>query len=230
LRALKAKAADRNPDEFSFKMMSTKAENGRKVGDRGNKALSMGAVKLLKTQDAGYVRTMLQATRKEREKLEDEVVLGKNSVRTLKEADGATTGSHMVFVDSVEEGKQFQPEEWFGTTAEGLSRVWNRPRDSAAAQEEAHDEAEERQGTSASKLSRKQHEIETAKLKEELTLKRKRERAQESRTSRLEALKARERDLRSVENELETQRAKMAGTIGGVNRRGVQFKIRERKR
>ncbi|KAF2808197.1 putative U3 small nucleolar RNA-associated protein Utp11 [Mytilinidion resinicola] len=228
LRALKSKAADRNPDEFSFKMMSSKADNGRKLGDRGNKALSVDVVKLLKTQDIGYVRTMLQATRKEREKLEQEVVLGKNGVKTFNQVRAGKTGSHMVFVESAEEQKEFKPEEWSGTSMEGLNKAWNRPRDFTMEQEQS--DGEELGITSTAKLPKKQQEIEAAKRKEERSSKKKRERAQDSRMSRLEALKARERDLKSVEDELETQRAKMAGTIGGVNKNGVKFKVRERKR
>ena len=48
--------------------------------------------------------------------------------------------------------------------------------------------------------------------------------------SRLRALKKRESELVAAEEELELQRAKMNNTVGGVNKNGVKFKVRERKR
>ena len=46
----------------------------------------------------------------------------------------------------------------------------------------------------------------------------------------LEAIKRRERELVTAEQELDLQRAKMSNSIGGLNKKGVKFKIRERKR
>jgi U3 small nucleolar RNA-associated protein 11 len=50
--------------------------------------------------------------------------------------------------------------------------------------------------------------------------------------ARLEAAKARLKVLTDVEDALDLQRAKMAKlvTVGGINKHGVRFKIRERKR
>ena len=71
LKALRHKAAERNPDEFHFAMMSSSThDGGRRVADRGNKALSTEVVKLLKTQDAAYLRTVAQTTRRARERRE----------------------------------------------------------------------------------------------------------------------------------------------------------------
>jgi hypothetical protein len=52
LKILKEKAALGNPDEFSFKMMSSRTKDEVKVGERGNQPLRHEVVKLLKTQDA----------------------------------------------------------------------------------------------------------------------------------------------------------------------------------
>jgi U3 small nucleolar RNA-associated protein 11 len=46
----------------------------------------------------------------------------------------------------------------------------------------------------------------------------------------LEALKDRERDLSVALSQLQHQRARMNNTVGGVNKEGVKFKVRERKR
>lgn len=54
-----------------------KTWNGRVEGDRGNKDLDMDTVRLLKTQDLGYVRTMKQVAAKELARLEEQFVLMK---------------------------------------------------------------------------------------------------------------------------------------------------------
>ncbi|KAM0264501.1 hypothetical protein ACHAQJ_000692 [Trichoderma viride] len=88
LKSLREKAADRNEDEFYFGMMSRKGPgakikvgrtwNGRVEGDRGNnKGLDNDTVRLLKTQDLGYVRTMKQVAVKELARLEEQAILTK---------------------------------------------------------------------------------------------------------------------------------------------------------
>lgn len=76
-------------------------DKGQKVADRGNPVLSHDAVKLLKTQDAGYLKTMAQATRKKRERLEEEILV-QEGVKGLEGQDGRR---HVVFVESREEQK-----------------------------------------------------------------------------------------------------------------------------
>jgi U3 small nucleolar RNA-associated protein 11 len=58
LNRLRQKAADRNKDEFYFAMNKEKTAEGVHAKDRGNVAIPMDMVKLLKTQDEGYIRTM----------------------------------------------------------------------------------------------------------------------------------------------------------------------------
>jgi U3 small nucleolar RNA-associated protein 11 len=97
LKVLREKAANRNPDEFAFGMLSAKtAKGGLRLGDRGNRALGHEAVLLLKGQDAGYVRTVLEKTRRARQKVEEEV---------LERNGGA--GKVRVFVERVEEQSEF---------------------------------------------------------------------------------------------------------------------------
>lgn len=76
-------------------------DKGQKVADRGNPVLSHDAVRLLKTQDAGYLKTMAQATRKKRERLEEEILV-QEGVKGLEGQDGRR---HVVFVESREEQK-----------------------------------------------------------------------------------------------------------------------------
>src|ERR1700743_3168126 len=90
-------------------MMSSRTVDGVKIGDRGNKALSHEVVMLLKTQDAGYLRTALQKTRLERQKLESSILLDKaphkKCVSLLSGEE--IQGSRKVFVDSLEDQKAF---------------------------------------------------------------------------------------------------------------------------
>jgi U3 small nucleolar RNA-associated protein 11 len=191
--------------------MSSRSKGGVKVANRGNNSLSQDVAKLLKTQDAGYIRTMLQSVRKDRQRMEEQVLLGEEEVTTLKDESrkrkkGKEVPRHMVFVDAKEEQDEFAPEEWFGVKSEDLDKAWNRPRrrsdvkDAESLQEEPPEWTEERE----------QHK---AKLQREL-----------------EALKAKEQALQIASEELDTQRAKMNNQLGGVNKNGVRWKVRARKR
>jgi len=176
---LREKARDRNPDEFHFAMMSSKTKDGIRLGDRGNKALSHDVVLLLKTQDAGYLRTMLQQTRLERRKLENAVKLTAGLQGSVK---GSDQPSRKVFVDSAEEQLAYVTQ-----VVDGLGGSEDEDPALSAAE-------------------------------------------QEKRLDRLKALMTREKELMLAEHELELQRGKMSNSIGGVNKNGVKFKVRERKR
>ncbi|KAF1966653.1 U3 snoRNP-associated protein Utp11 [Bimuria novae-zelandiae CBS 107.79] len=224
LKILKEKASERNPDEFSFGMMSSSVDKaGRKVADRGNKSLGVDVVKLLKTQDAGYIRTMLQMVRKEREELEKRLVLGEEEARVLKDGEEGRRGKHTVYVGKKEEQEQFGDDEWFGKGGELPGRR-------GVEEQQAEEDDEEDMPKAEKKLSKKQQEALAMAQKQERAFMSKRERAQERAAAHLEAVKKRERDLMAAEEELEIQRAKMQHTVGGVNKNGVKFKIRERKR
>ncbi|KDE09038.1 hypothetical protein MVLG_00756 [Microbotryum lychnidis-dioicae p1A1 Lamole] len=57
LTKLREKASAKNKDEFYFGMIRSKTLKGVHVQSRGNEAMSNDLVKVLKTQDAGYIRT-----------------------------------------------------------------------------------------------------------------------------------------------------------------------------
>lgn len=217
-------------------MMSSRTHNGgQKLADRGNKALSQEAVRLLKTQDAGYLRTMAQKTRKERERLEKDYLLGDGKgVRVLGQKAEEVAGEHVIFVKSKEEQRDFDPEEWFETSGKGLDKTYNRPRttqneESMGSGAGDGEEAAKKEEAATSKPKR----IKVAELqarKDEKALRRLHQRGEDARRHRLEAAKARERDLIAAERELDFQRAKMSNSVGGVNRNGVKWKVKERKR
>lgn len=231
LKILSEKARDRNPDEFSFKMMSSSVDSkGRKVADRGNEALSMDVVKLLKTQDAAYIRTMLQQVRRERQKLEERLILEEQGeVRALKDGEEGRSGKHRVFVENEEEQGEFDANTWFGegkalpsAPMPEIPAEWEDP------SEEDGDEDEQRpQKKTLSVKKQKEQEEAAKKLKK---FEKTRSRAQTRTAFRLQMVKKKERELVAAEEELEKQRAKMNSSVGGVNKNGVKFKIRERKR
>lgn len=87
-------------------MIRAKAhDKGQKVADRGNPVLSHAAVKLLKTQDAGYLKTIAQTTRKKRERLEEEILVQEEGVKGLKGQKGRKR-KHLIFVESKEDQKK----------------------------------------------------------------------------------------------------------------------------
>lgn len=51
----------KNKDEFYFGMINSRTKKGVHMQSRGNETLDVDLVKVLKTQDAGYVRTVLSA-------------------------------------------------------------------------------------------------------------------------------------------------------------------------
>jgi U3 small nucleolar RNA-associated protein 11 len=156
-----------------------KNRTGTVNGDRGYQVLSQDAVRLFKTQDLGYVRTMRNKTAKEMEALRKQVVGIKGE------------GKRIVYVDDEQEQlRKVQGDE---------------------------DEEEENvlQEDFEAKRLRKLKERESEKLETRLGLAEQR-------------LKA----LAEAEEALDLQRAKMAKspTVGGINKQGVKFKVRERKR
>ncbi|KIJ65030.1 hypothetical protein HYDPIDRAFT_27762 [Hydnomerulius pinastri MD-312] len=73
LNRLRQKAADRNKDEFYFGMNKEKTVGGVHVKDRGNVSIPMDMVKLLKTQDEGYIRTMKAVGLKKIDKIKSQL-------------------------------------------------------------------------------------------------------------------------------------------------------------
>lgn len=191
---------------------------GTVAGDRGNKSLDMDTVRLLKTQDIGYLRTMRNVVAKEVADLEQRAVIaGAFAGIDAKEEDddddfdsdedeaprrqkAQSKPKKIIFADSVEEREEILPEEEPG--ADSDMDMDEDEDDSDDADDEKSKEAAKR-AQNAEKLRRK---LQSAKKK----------------------LKA----LTDAENELEMQRARMAktATVAGTSKTGKKIKIRERKR
>ncbi|KAG5938812.1 Small subunit (SSU) processome component [Claviceps monticola] len=231
LKSLRQKAADRNEDEFYFGMMSRKGpgsriQNGKRwdgtvEGDRGNKALSVETVRLLKTQDIGYIRTMRQVLVKEIARLEQQVVLTRGLDRLDDDdddVDGADDEDNdlsdddmplpsrpkaarkIVFLDDEEEHQ--------GTMLERLE-----------AEQEDHEEEENHAPGGDKDQEEDDEEFERAKNLRRLK-------------RQLANAKMKVQAFNDAEAALDVQRAKMAktATSGGQSRRGKKLFVRARKR
>jgi U3 small nucleolar RNA-associated protein 11 len=214
LKSLRQKAADRNEDEFYFGMMSRsgpgsvftkgkKGFTGTVDGDRGNKSLSVETVRLLKTQDVGYIRTMRNVTAREVKELEERVILAGAQVEPSQdtgdndddddwddEGDAISANSvntkKIVFLDT--------PEDRIKTANDG------------GAEEDDADDGDAETEQKAQHLEKLRRKLRDTKKK----------------------LKA----LEDAEYELGLQRARMAktATSGGAVKNGKIVKVRERKR
>ncbi|TPX37223.1 hypothetical protein SmJEL517_g00859 [Synchytrium microbalum] len=72
LAALRDKAYFRNPDEFYYKMMSTKTKGGVHIAER-NEKFSHEFLKLLKTQDQNYVNFQRMVNQRKMDKLQSDI-------------------------------------------------------------------------------------------------------------------------------------------------------------
>lgn len=114
LKTLKAKATQRNPDEYYHAMVSKKTDDkGFLVSERDTEVLSTDQVKLLKTQDSAYIKTLRSQELQKIQKLE----------KTLQ---FKASGGHTVFVDSIEEKQKFSAATHFGTDKNMLGNRENR--------------------------------------------------------------------------------------------------------
>ena len=206
-------------------MLSSKSKKGRKLLDRGNSSLSLDAVKLLKTQDLGYLQTMIQKSRRAVRRLEHEFVIVKGEgVDVVGECAHAGRGQHLIFVQDEEAQRQYDP--W--STAKGAS---NQQKAFALEVdgEDKEEEVMENIGEATKPKSRRKAHQEALAAKEQRVLRKKHRKGQDARKAKLAVLKTREKDLRDAENELQLQRARMSNSVGGVTKRGLKWKVRERK-
>merc|ERR1712180_94367 len=97
IKNLRKKAVEKNPDEFYFKMISSKTKDGVHIEQRNvNTKYTKEQIDLMKTQDINYLN--LQRSR-EFKKLE-------KNLQFIDESDKQSR-SHVFFVDTKEEEEQF---------------------------------------------------------------------------------------------------------------------------
>ncbi|KAK7713358.1 hypothetical protein SLS64_004608 [Diaporthe eres] len=226
LKSLKQKAAERNEDEFYFGMVSRgkfssgklaagKKWDGTVAGDRGNKALDMETVRLLKTQDIGYLRTMRNVVAKEVRGLEQKAVIA-----------GAFAG--VEGEDDDEEEDDFDSDE---DTAPRKAKPQSKPKKIvfAASEEELEEKMPELED-SDDDVDMDDDESGHGNEKDREA----RRRAQNAERLRTKLRNARKKlkALTDAENALELQRARMAktATVGSITKKGQKIKVRERKK
>ncbi|KAI1746457.1 small-subunit processome [Xylaria castorea] len=229
LKSLRKKVEDRNEDEFYFGMLSrkgpaTKLSSGSKkwdgtvAGDRGNKALDVDVVRLLKTQDMGYIRSVRNIAMKEVHTLEERVIALGGDIDSLlnneNEEDEDDMDMDFDFGDELSGKKKSAQKNKKIIFADGEDERESRiQQDMEEDTPEADDEGPE--GDNPEKLRAEQKQRLLEKLRRRLLNARKKQRV-----------------LAQTEQELEMQRARMAktATVGGVTKSGKKFKVRERKR
>jgi U3 small nucleolar RNA-associated protein 11 len=229
LANLNAKVRDRHPDEFAYGMVGkTKGKHGR-GGDENR--LGHEAVRLLKTQDAGYLRVALARGRKEIKRVGEKLGVA-----------GGQGGEKVVFEDAEETALVSSPR---GVKRSASGEVVEPMVDedvdypalpdlhALAQSEEDEDDVDEttpdttRLSLKATKKQLERKQDASARLRAE---RKKRRRLQEARQVKLEMLQKRQKEIMAAADQLELQRAKMARTVGGTNKNGVKFKVRERKK
>lgn len=225
LKSLKQKAAERNEDEFYFGMVSRgkfssgklavgKKWDGTVAGDRGNKSLDMDTVRLLKTQDIGYLRTVRNVVAKEVRDLEQKAVVA-----------GAFAG--VDGDEDEEEEDDFSSDE---DTAPRKSKPQSKPKKIvfAASEEELEEKLPEPEDSDVDMDDDDSEKSDNEKDREA------RKRAQNAERLRTKLRNARKKlkALTDAENGLELQRARMAktATVASITKRGQKIKVRERKK
>ncbi|RLN91138.1 hypothetical protein BBJ28_00003820 [Nothophytophthora sp. Chile5] len=121
LQKMQLTASLRNPDEFYFRMASTRTEGGVHVSEnnhRDGKKLTPEALRALKTQDLVYLHVKRAVDLRKAEKLN----------RGLHFVDAPKGNQHTLFMDSEAEVDAFDVAEHFDTAPELADRAFNRIR------------------------------------------------------------------------------------------------------
>jgi len=100
LNRLRQKAAERNKDEFYFSMKNERTKKGVHIKDRGNEAIPTDIVKVLKTQDENYVRTMRLANLKKIDNLKRQLTEMADLFRSNLSGAGLDQGEYEILQKS----------------------------------------------------------------------------------------------------------------------------------
>ena len=146
------------------RLLTGKSWKGTLEGDRGNKAMSVEAVRLLKTQDLGYIRTMRQVIAKEVTRLEQQLVMARGP--DAEADDDEVAPRKILFMDDEEEreatmletleAEQEQEQDGNGKSASGERNVAKiqRKLENAKDKQNALNEAEAALDTQRAKMAK----------------------------------------------------------------------------
>ncbi|KAJ5664547.1 hypothetical protein N7507_005278 [Penicillium longicatenatum] len=240
IKRLEEKARDRNPDEFHFGMMGgqnqTQGKHGRGgVGRASAAGLSHDAVKLLKTQDQDYLRTAGERIRRQIETLQRDIQLqdGMNSalgVKTQEKKEESEDEDDFDGFDDLDDlafSKPAKPKSRKVVFADDRreQKVMKKGSEQIEAEEESDDEESRQTKATPKEITAKRQALVEARRARKL-----RKRAVEARQNKLAALQKQYEGIQAAEREVEWQRGKMTNSVGGTNKNGIKWKIRERKR
>ena len=239
LQSLREKAAERNEDEFSYKMISRGAGPGTALtrgsdekrdrhwtgtvdGNRGNKALPVAAVRLLKTQDTGYLRTVRSVLVKELAQLEQRAAMAKASLGDIdldedeEEDDDDDDDSEFSDFDSAPKPKAPKAPKKPSKPTRIVFADSAADRDGIVQEKMDLRSDQERSNGSGEDDAELQTRIANAKRLQQRVLR----------------ARAKLQVLDQAEHELDMQRARMAktATMDIITKTGRKIKVRERKR
>ena len=209
-------------------MLSSQSRKGRKLASRQNPVLDQDVVKLLKTQDANYVATMLQKTKRSQARLEQDIVLNDGrGVGFVSAISSQKNGSHIIFVDSTEQQRQYRPENETASRRDSTKRVKD---PSTNIEEDDSDGVPCICLPEEPSVASRAGGCDGLASKQDKVLRKYRKKEQDARKAKLATMNARAKDLIKAKNELDIQRAKMSNNVGGTTKVGVKWKVRERKK
>lgn len=117
-KALMRKALDKNPDEFYFKMIRTRMEDGEHQCEDSVPKYTEAQLKLMKSQDIHYVNFKRSLELKKIEKLKASLHLADVAEKPRNQ--------HIVFVDSNKEAAEFDAAKYLNTHPSLLGHSHNR--------------------------------------------------------------------------------------------------------
>jgi U3 small nucleolar RNA-associated protein 11 len=196
----------------------SKRFDGTVENSRGNESMSVEVVRLLKTQDLGYLRTVRNVAAKEVRELEERWVLAgggelEEESEDEDEDDDFGIGIGMGGKKKKKQGQKKAPKKIVFCDGEEQRKKAKEEAEAGADDAQWEDEEDDEESPKAKEAEREAQNLE--RLEKKLRNARKK-------------LKA----LSDAEFQLEVQQAKMAktATSGGYTKNGHKIKVRERKR
>ncbi|GAA5892586.1 rRNA-processing protein UTP11 [Sporobolomyces salmoneus] len=124
IQKLKEKASMRNKDEFYHSMVNQKTKNGVHIQSRGNEPLPVDLVKVLKSQDSGYIRTQLTMEQSRVQKLKEKIAslvddILPQPIKPTKEGEAEASEMN----GDLDEWDMYSDEEDSGPVASGSGRT-----------------------------------------------------------------------------------------------------------
>ncbi|KAG7341072.1 UTP11 domain containing protein [Nitzschia inconspicua] len=200
LQRLQQRASFRNPDEFYFGMQTSKVnKDGKHVSNDDYRQLDPQLVRVMKDQDLKFIRMQQQQDQKKAAKLQASLHLLESS-----NDGGKQSSKHTIFVDTVQEAKDFSVADHFDTVPELAHRSFNRLRKSDIEKLAANTI------TTNTKKNNNKHQVTSsssaAALKEERKNARKLAKARQQAYAELQARQERAKALHLAEQHLVTEK------------------------